>query len=79
MSSRSAGPSRLKSESGYPGPAASAGEHTPSTRATLSPSSVNAALLCARHDFSRAGQLKQAYERLAAGGVNVAGAAQIGA
>jgi capsular exopolysaccharide synthesis family protein len=40
---------------------------------------ADAALLCARHDFSRAGQLKQAYERLAAGGVNVAGAVLNGA
>jgi capsular exopolysaccharide synthesis family protein len=36
-------------------------------------------LLCARHDFSRSGQMKLAYDRLTAGGVNVAGAVLNGA
>src|SRR6516164_1272201 len=42
MRSRSAGPSRLKSESGYAGPAARAGGHIQAAAAT--PSSVRTAL-----------------------------------
>src|SRR5258708_32539348 len=36
-------------------------------------------LLCARHDYSRSGQVKQAFERLSAGGVNVVAAVLNGA
>jgi capsular exopolysaccharide synthesis family protein len=36
-------------------------------------------LMCARHDFSRSGQVKQAYDRLCAGGVHVVGAVLNGA
>jgi len=36
-------------------------------------------LMCARHDYSRSGQVKQAYDRLAASGVKVVGAVLNGA
>ena len=36
-------------------------------------------LMCARHDYSRSGQVKQAYDRLAASGVKLVGAVLNGA